>query len=108
MKRVIVFTFACMISALAFAGNGDGKKLKSITGTVVDGDMETMVGVRVEIVELEKTVYTDFDGNFVLQNLTPGTYTLKVSHVSYQSEETTVYNVDVEDSTTFDIQLKSK
>jgi len=108
MKRVIVFTFACLISVFAIAGNGDGKKLKTVTGNVVDGQMESMVGVRIEIVELEKTVYTDFDGNFTLQDLRPGSYTIKVSQVSYQAKEATVYNIDVESSTTLDIQLESK
>jgi hypothetical protein len=56
-----------------------------LIGNVVDGNTdESLVGVSVEIVGTGIQLYTDFDGNFELNNIEPGIYNIIVRYVSYQ------------------------
>ena len=37
---------------------------------------------------------TDFDGNYIIENITPGTYTIRASYIGYEAEETNVTIVE--------------
>jgi hypothetical protein len=50
----------------------------------------------------EKTVYSDFDGNFEISNIKPGNHKITASYISYKEKEENI-NVDIEK--TNDIQL---
>ncbi len=57
-------------------------------GTVIEemtGD--PLVGAVVYVKEFDKEIYTDFDGNFVIDNLTPGQYDIEISCVSFSKKE---------------------
>lgn len=77
-KRILlnlILLFSC--SAYTFAQSG------TIRGTVYDDATgEVLIGVTVVIDGTEKGTVTDIDGKFEIK-LEPGTYTLKVSYVSY-------------------------
>ncbi len=56
----------------------------SLSGKVVDFTSgESLTGVEVAIEGLDHKVYTDFDGNFRFENLTPGEYNIIASFISY-------------------------
>jgi hypothetical protein len=62
----------------------------TFSGTVVeDKSGEPVTGAKVHIIELNKDFFTDFDGNFSIDKISPGNYSLTISFVSYQ---TTSYN----------------
>ena len=66
----------------------------SLQGTVLEsGTSEPIPGATVYIEDLNLKVFTDFDGNFSLENLQPGKYTLRVSFPSFT--EKTLKSVEI-------------
>jgi outer membrane receptor protein involved in Fe transport len=68
------------VGSSSFAASG------SIEGLVTDKKTnETLVGTQVMVVGTTIGAVTDFDGHFVLANLKPGFYNLKVTYISYNT-----------------------
>ncbi len=66
----------------------------SIAGTVTDVKFkEPLIGATILVQGTSNGVITDLDGNFRLEKLQPGTYTLVVSYISYQTQ--TIPDVEV-------------
>ncbi len=90
-KSVIAILFFFSVS-FAFAGDGSGKNKEkaancSYTGFVLDAaNAEALTGATVKIVELNKQVFTDFDGKFTLAEIPEGEYTLEISFISYDTK----------------------
>jgi hypothetical protein len=64
-------------------------------GTVVEElTGEPIPGACVRILETSQEFYTDFDGNFSIDNFTPGTYNLEVQFVSFEKEELKNLSID--------------
>ncbi|QKJ30406.1 TonB-dependent receptor [Mucilaginibacter mali] len=82
----ILLLFLCLTVVVAKA---DGPLLKngSIRGRVQTSDGKPAVFVSVGIKNTNKGTTTDDNGNYVLTNIKPGTYTVKVSSVGLQAEE---------------------
>lgn len=82
MKTLIIswlFYGIALLSSTAFAQSG------TIRGTIYDeASGEPLFGVAVSVVGTQTGAVTDFDGDFELQ-LSPGTYTLSASFISYNS-----------------------
>ncbi|WP_375584203.1 TonB-dependent receptor domain-containing protein [Cyclobacterium xiamenense] len=73
------FLGLALMSTLALAQNG------TVRGTIYDeGTGEPLFGVAVAVVGTQIGAVTDFDGDFELQ-LSPGTYTLQASFISYNT-----------------------
>jgi hypothetical protein len=90
MIKNLCFGILLLISIQSFGGNPkDGNKAVnsiSYAGKVLDdSNLEALTGASVRIVELDKTVYADFDGMFVFDQIPAGTYTLEVTYMSYGS-----------------------
>lgn len=67
----------------------------TIRGTVYDKGLgETMMEASVSLVELNRGAFTDLDGNYTFANVPNGTYTLRVSYVSYNT--VTIEKVEVQ------------
>lgn len=81
MQRILL-TFLCvLLGASVFAQNG------TIRGTVTDAENgEAMIGATVVIKGTTNGAATDIDGKFSI-SVAPGTYTLVVSYVSFQTKE---------------------
>ena len=81
MQRILL-TFLCvMLGASVFAQNG------TIRGTVTDAENgEAMIWATVVIKGTTNGAATDIDGKFSI-SVAPGTYTLVVSYVSFQTKE---------------------
>jgi outer membrane receptor protein involved in Fe transport len=75
-----------------------------ITGTVIDAQSgETLVGVNVFIEGTLVGKSTDLDGNYTIDNVEPGTYTLVASYISYSRKR--VIGVVVEPGATVRIDF---
>jgi hypothetical protein len=61
-----------------------------LSGSVMDIETgEKLAGSKIEIEETGISVFTDMDGNFSIEQLLPGNYTLKVSYISYEEKKMT-------------------
>ncbi len=101
MKTVFAALLFLITTGLA-AQNG------SIRGKVYDNaDNEPLIGAAVTISGTTTGNATDFDGNYTISNLKPGTYTLSISYISYKT--LTITNVQVEGGkeNVLDIALES-
>ncbi len=83
--------FAVLMLAIAFSGFSQSvistgpEQPKTVTGTVVDKDNEPLIGVAVRVQGTTLAAATDFDGNFVLNNV-PADAVLEVSYVGMQTQ----------------------
>lgn len=82
MKKImLIIVFCCSI----LLGNNGG-----ISGRVLDA--ETKAGIPLANIVIPGTLTgttTDFDGNFTLEGLPPGSYLLRVSYIGYQPKTLT-------------------
>jgi hypothetical protein len=94
-KRGLSFLLLISFSSIIFAQNG------SISGKIIDAQsQEPLIGASVVLNGTTSGNATNLDGDYSIQNISPGTYTLTVSYISYQT--TMKENVVVEaDKTTF-------
>lgn len=98
MKKYFIMSLA--LSLFALAGNSSNSAVEktaknesvatvSVSGKVMDHlTGEALAGVKVMVDNAETSSYTDFEGNFTINGLTPASYTLSLTMISY--EETTV------------------
>ena len=85
--------------------DSDGEQ---ITGIVVDANTgDPLISATVYVRETEQGVVTDLDGNFVIRNINPGTYTLQVSYVSYTTKVITDVEISEGETVRLDISLES-
>ncbi len=88
-----------------FANNNENKaKLSVVKGKVLD-QQESLTGVKIMVDNVPTTVYTDFDGNFILTNLTQGKHTISFSMVAYENK---VIEIDLTESQNIEVKLDSK
>ena len=60
---------------------------QTISGTITDENNEPLPGAANLVKELKKGTEADFSGNFVIEGLSPGTYTLQVSFIGYGNQD---------------------
>ncbi|WP_421921022.1 carboxypeptidase-like regulatory domain-containing protein [Marinifilum sp.] len=66
----------------------------SLSGIVLDNETgEALVGVAIRFEGSKETVYTDFDGNFKIENVVPGKYNVLSSYISYTDNKLKEVNV---------------
>ncbi|MGD1947874.1 MAG: TonB-dependent receptor domain-containing protein [Croceivirga sp.] len=70
---------------------GEAQVTTDIFGTVLDNLGAPVAGASVYLEGTEKGAQTDFDGNFRIQNVTPGSYNLIASYVGYETQ--TQFNI---------------
>ncbi len=79
MKKLLIITVFLIATVITKAGN-------EFTGKVMSKDQQELVGAKIEIVGTDYVFYTDFDGNYDFSSLHEGTYTLKITYVSYKEK----------------------
>jgi hypothetical protein len=95
MKKILLIVFALMMittsnimadnNPVATKNNNETAQFSSIQGRIIDKSTgEPLAGVTIKIEGTNLEVYSDFEGNFSFQNITPGIFNLKVSLVSYK------------------------
>lgn len=80
IRRLGLLPFFVLLSLLATAQKGTMK------GLVTDkNSSEPLVGATIYLEGTTTGTITDFDGNYVLENITPGTYNVRCSFISYET-----------------------
>lgn len=98
---VLLFLYSLIYCGIAYA---QGKV--SIIGKVTDkSNNEELIGANVLVVGTTSGSSTDIDGNYSIKNLNPGSYSLKISYVSYQSMVIEKVEVKSGEVTTLNISL---
>jgi len=100
LPSLVLSLFFFILSSASIAQNG------SVVGTVIDKN--TQKSVVAAAVALEGTTLgavTDFNGNFEVRGITPGTYNIKITSLGYYSQD--LFNVVVTNgnTNTFTIEL---
>jgi len=93
--------FLLLLSEIIFAGN-TGKIIGEVTDKITG---EPLVGANILI---EKTLLgssTDQDGQFVILNVDPGSYSIVVTYIGYETVTKTGVNVRIDNTTWFEVSL---
>ncbi|MFB6247247.1 MAG: SusC/RagA family TonB-linked outer membrane protein [Salinibacter sp.] len=103
LKRLLTLLALVVFAVPATFAQGTG----TVTGKVTDAQTgETLPGVNVQLVELQRGAATNTKGVYRLGGIEPGDYTLRASFVGYQAFETQV-TVRAGETTTVNVQLES-
>ncbi len=81
-----------------------------IAGTITDAETgDPVIGASVLVVGTQRGSQTDFDGQFIIQQVEPGTYTLRISHLEYQTLEISdvLVKADITSEQSFEVQKKT-
>lgn len=98
--RFIATVAACICCTLAFAQDCN----HSLTGTVTDQhDQTALSGATLFAPDLGRAVFTDFDGNFLLEDLCEGKLVLVVSHPVCDTQQ---IEIEIPYSGAFDFVLE--
>ncbi|GAB7089092.1 carboxypeptidase-like regulatory domain-containing protein [Marinifilum fragile] len=109
MKKLVFLFIALLVVGLesqainVVTPNGDKEieatelaaiETTSLSGVVLDNETgEALVGVAIRFEGSKETVYTDFDGNFKIDNVIPGKYNVLSSYISYTDNKMKEVNV---------------
>jgi len=105
MKTIaLVITLFSLTTLFGNNNNETNPKSFSISGKVVDSE-ESLTGVKIILDGKETVVYTDFDGNFTIDNVLAGEHTISVSLVTYNNKEITFNPTN---NNTLNIELETK
>ncbi len=101
MKQTFLFFLFTLFSCHLIAQTG------SVSGLVTDaGTGETLIGATAMIQGTTTGTITDFDGNFVLNDINPGDYNLVVSYISYEKQVIRL-SIKPGETVSLDVKLKS-
>lgn len=104
MKQVTKLLFAIFV--VLFAADALYAQAGRITGTVTDArDGEPIIGAQVIIAGTTQGTTTDFDGNYRILNVRPGTYTLEFRYIGYATQIVEDVLVRTDLNTVVDMQL---
>lgn len=78
----------------------------TVQGTVTDANTgESIPGVNVRLVETQRGAATNAQGQFSIERVSPGTYTLQATFVGYQTRQREI-DVSAGETTTVNLQLQ--
>lgn len=103
--RNILLVVVLGISATMFANNNETILKKAVVKGKVLDNHESLTGVKIMVDNIPTTVYTDFEGNFLLNNLTQGKHTFSFSMVAYENK---IIEIDLTELQHIEIKLDSK
>jgi hypothetical protein len=112
MKRIlsiVIISLVLIISNNVFATGDDAvvaaSAKASISGKVLDNKTgESLACVAISVEGTNIKVYTDLDGSFTVDGITPGNYNLVLSLISYKSS--LVENIKLNPSSKESIDIK--
>ena len=116
MKRMILSIMFVALLGFIYAdnegtGSGDAPATPvqtiSLSGKVIDFNSgEVLTGVEVTLEGTDIKAYTDFDGNFEIEEVKPGNYNIIASYISYDKSLIENFKANVENNEV-DIKLQS-
>ena len=99
-KITIIISFITLTSLISKAQTG------KISGKIIDATTgETLPGATAVIEGTTKGAAADFDGNFTLNNISVGTYTLVISYITYETKKIAGVKVKENDVTVLNLTL---
>lgn len=99
--RLNFLTILLLFSLVGIAQTG------KISGKITDGKTgEALPGAIIIIDGTTKGASADFDGNFTIPSVQPGTYTLAISYISYDTKKLNDINVKANETTELSITLE--
>jgi len=106
MRTIALVIALFSLTTVTANNNNNEDKLKSfsISGKVVDNN-ESLTGVKILLDGKETMIYTNFDGNFTLENVLAGEHTISFSLITYNNKEVT-FNPSKENN--LEIELETK
>jgi len=100
IRRLALLCLFVSLSILSFAQKG------TLKGLVTDlKTKEPLVGATIMLEGTTKGIITDFDGNYELTNIDPGTYTVRCSFISYETKLTENIVIKAGQVTELSVQL---
>ena len=100
---LLTFVSIFVVSITSYAQSG------RISGTIVDGETgDPLFSASVLVVETSSGAVADFDGNYLIKDLQPGSYTLRVSYISYATQTITDVVVIADEVTKIDIAMQTE
>ncbi len=110
MKKITMLIAVIMMAVVTGIAMKPGEAEKeavrtvSLSGQVLDiVSGEGLAGVKVQLEETDEVIYTDFDGNFSIEGLLPGSYNITASYISYKSSDV---KVDVDDTRSVQLTME--
>ncbi|WP_336516143.1 TonB-dependent receptor [Pollutibacter soli] len=102
LKGIFV-TLAVFLTLPGFSQSG------KITGRIISArNGENITGATASIQGLQKSVVSDVEGRFTMNNVTPGVYTLEFSSLGYQAKAVSEVEVKANEVVTLEITLNEK
>ena len=84
MKKIILEKSKYLLSLCFLLSVSLSAYSQSISGTVTDAETgDPLLGVTIVLKNTNKGVVTDFDGNYIINNVEPGDYTIDLSYIGY-------------------------
>ena len=100
IRRLALLCLFVSLSIISFAQKG------TLKGLVTDlKTKEPLVGATIMLEGTTKGIITDFDGNYELTNIDPGTYTVRCSFISYETKLTGNIVIKAGQTTELNVQL---
>src|SRR6266567_4302366 len=110
MRKLFAFVFAlCMTLAAASAFAQDIQTKGSIAGIVTDKNGAVVTGATVKVTGAEgtRTVTTNDQGIYSVDNLVPGNYTVRVEAANFKASEVSNVTVFVGKTATTPVTLEA-
>lgn len=97
---ILIMLMIPLISSFAQSG-------ASIKGKITDSaNNEELIGANIILLNTTIGASTDMEGNYLIRNIPPGTYTLRVSYISYQTIVINDFEVGDGDMKTLNLSLQ--
>ncbi|MHB1107518.1 MAG: carboxypeptidase-like regulatory domain-containing protein, partial [Lutibacter sp.] len=97
MKIIVVAAIVCLLYTL----NSGAQSLASINGKVVESSSEeNLQGVSLKITSLNIFMETNSNGEFSIENIPKGNYTLQIEFENYEKQE---FPIDIIEAKTYDL-----
>jgi hypothetical protein len=108
---LLVATIAAIGTCLVVPRRAWAQATATVNGTVRDSSgaviPDATIGLRSQATNLERTVTTNAVGAYVIPQVQPGDYELKVSKTGFQTQVRTNISLLVNQTATFDVTLKA-
>jgi outer membrane receptor protein involved in Fe transport len=106
MNKIIQFISLSILIILLISGTTFSSTTGKISGKIIDAKTkEPLIGANIILEGTNLGAAADFDGNYFIINIPPGSYTLKASLVGYSSVIITNVRVSVDQTTKIDLEL---
>lgn len=107
--RIAGIMLVMMVIGLATADTALAQKSGHIVGKLVDSQSgEPLIGASVFIEGTTMGAQTDLDGNYLIKRVPPGSYTVMISSIGYNTVKIELVEVKSDESYSLDYALESK